>query len=225
MDTLYHMNKQIGIVTMEGDHVTPKYERRLPHTAEALSETITDPKELAMWFNNKAVIDARNGGTIDFVTGPAGFHTAGRTLVCDPPHVFEHEWRTAPHPQLPNGEPDAVIRWELVRDSDFGTILTLTFSCLTKPTSLVSLQECMRFLIGLKPSLKENLCQIGCCDTTLLKAIITLRRHDDLILASKKKSDIHRLRCIAHSFFLFHYDASSLTSLFVMRQNPCRLNA
>jgi uncharacterized protein YndB with AHSA1/START domain len=107
-----------------------------------------------MWFNNKAVIDARNGGTIDFVTGPAGFHTTGRILVWDPPHVFEHEWRTAPHPQLPNGEPDAVIRWELVRDGDFGTILTLTFSRLTKPTSLGFAPGMHAFLDRLEAQLK-----------------------------------------------------------------------
>jgi hypothetical protein len=140
-----------------------------------------------MWFKNKAVIDARNGGTIDFVTGPAGFHTTGRILVWDPPRVFEHEWHTAPHPQLPDGEPDSVIRWELVRDGDSGTILTLTFSRLTKPTALGFAPGMHAFLIGLKLSLKENLCQIGCCDTTLLKAIFTLSRNDDLILASKKE--------------------------------------
>jgi hypothetical protein len=50
--------------------------------------------------------------------------------------VFEHEWHTAPHPQLPKGEAEAVIRWELVRDGNSSTILTLTFSRLTKPTAL-----------------------------------------------------------------------------------------
>jgi uncharacterized protein YndB with AHSA1/START domain len=125
-----------GEVIIEGGYATLKYERRLAHPREVIWKAITDPKELEMWFNNKAVIDGRNGGMIDFVTGPAGFRTTGRILVWDPPRVFEHEWHTAPHPQLPDGEVEAVIKWELVRDGDSSTILTLTFSRLTKPTAL-----------------------------------------------------------------------------------------
>ncbi len=154
MDTLYHMNKQIGIVTMEGDHVSLKYERRLPHTAEALWETITDPKEVSVWFSTTAKIDARPGGTLEYISIPVGIRRTGRILVWNPLHVFEHEWRTAPHPQLPNGEPDAVIRWELVRDGDFGTILTLTFSRLTKPTSLGFAPGMHAFLDRLEAQLK-----------------------------------------------------------------------
>jgi uncharacterized protein YndB with AHSA1/START domain len=127
---------QKGEVIIEGDYATLKYERRLAHPREVVWNAITNPKELAEWMYTKAVIDGRNGGTTDFVTRPGGFHTTGRILVWDPPRVFEHEWHTAPHPQLPDGEPDAVIRWELVRDGDFSTILTLTFSRVTKPTAL-----------------------------------------------------------------------------------------
>lgn len=130
------MNSQNGTVIIEGDYATLRFERRLPHPREAVWKAITDPKELAVWFNNKAIIDGRNGGTIDFVTGPAGFHTTGRILVWDPPRAFEHEWHTAPHPQLPNGEAKAVIRWDLARDGDSGTILTMTFSRLAKATAL-----------------------------------------------------------------------------------------
>jgi hypothetical protein len=78
-------SSQNGEVIIEGDYATLKYERRLAHPREAVWKAITDPKELAVWFNNKAVINRRNGGTIDFVTGPAGFHTTGRILVWDPP--------------------------------------------------------------------------------------------------------------------------------------------
>ncbi|HEX2243697.1 MAG TPA: hypothetical protein VHK27_10675, partial [Gammaproteobacteria bacterium] len=74
--------------------------------------------------------------------------------VWDPPRVFEHEWHTAPHPQLPNGEPDAVIRWELVRDADSGTILSLTFSRLTKPTALGFAPGMHAFLDRLEAQLK-----------------------------------------------------------------------
>ncbi len=51
MDTLSDMNNQIGTVTMEDDHVTLKYERRLLHTPEAVWEAITDPKEVSVWFS------------------------------------------------------------------------------------------------------------------------------------------------------------------------------
>lgn len=149
-------------------------------------KAITDPRDLAIWFNNKAVINGRNGGTIDFVTGPAGFHTTGRILVWDPPRVFEHEWHTAPHPQLPNGEAEAVIRWELVRDGDSSTILTITFSRLTKATAL-GFAPGMRSLIDLKPTLMETLCQIGCSSMTpssrsiLPRCRMTLSRYQPLL--------------------------------------------
>ncbi len=127
---------QYGEVIIEGGFATLKFERRLPHPRETVWKAITDPKELASWFNTKAVIDGRNGGAIDFISAPASFHTTGRILVWDPPRVFEHEWRMDPHPHLPNGETESVIRWELVRDGDSGTILTVTHSRLTKSTGL-----------------------------------------------------------------------------------------
>ncbi|AIF84325.1 hypothetical protein NTE_02271 [Candidatus Nitrososphaera evergladensis SR1] len=129
-------NNQVGTVTIEGEYATLRYERRLAYPREVVWKAITDPKELAMWFNTKAIIDGRNGGTIDFVSAPAGFHTTGRILVWDPPRAFEHEWHIAPHPDLPNGEPEAVIRWDLARDGDYGTILTVTHSRLTRSTGL-----------------------------------------------------------------------------------------
>ena len=127
--------KSNGTVTIDGDYATLRFERRLLHSREIVWKAITDPIELASWFNTKAIIDGRNGGTIDFITAPAGFHTTGRILVWDPPHIFEHEWQIAPHPDLPSGEPEAAIRWELMRDGDSNTILTLIFSRLTKSTA------------------------------------------------------------------------------------------
>jgi uncharacterized protein YndB with AHSA1/START domain len=125
-----------GTVSIEGEYATLKFERRLAHPREVVWKAITDPKEMAQWFNTKAIVEGHNGGTIDFVSGPAGFHTTGRILVWDPPRAFEHEWHIAPHSELPNGEPEAVIRWDLARDGEFGTLLTVTFSRLTKSTAL-----------------------------------------------------------------------------------------
>src|ERR671923_382656 len=128
-------NSQNGTVTMEGHYATLRYERRLAYPTEVVWKAITDPRELAAWFNTKAVIDGRNGGIIDFVNTVSTFHTIGRILVWDPPSVVEHEWHIAPNPQVPRGEPDAVIRWELVRDRDSKTILISTFRGLTKHTA------------------------------------------------------------------------------------------
>lgn len=124
-----------GIVTIKGGYVTLRYERRLRHPIEVVWKAITDPNELAVWFNAKAKIDAHPGGTIDYVNTASGFHTTGRITVWDPPRAFGHEWHIAPNPQLPNGEPKGAIRWSLERDGDF-TILTATFTGLTKPTGL-----------------------------------------------------------------------------------------
>ena len=103
-------------VTFEGDYATLRYERLLPNPPEAVWKAITNPDDVAAWFNTKAVIDGHKGGMIDFVSAPAAFHTTGRILVWDPPYVFEHEWHIACHEQIPDGEPEAVIRWDLVRD-------------------------------------------------------------------------------------------------------------
>ena len=125
-----------GIVTIEGEYATLSYERRLSHPREIVWKAITDPKELAGWMNTKAVIDRHNSGTIDFVNTVSGFHTTGRILAWDPPHVFEYEWHIAPNPSLPSGEPEAVIRWKLKQDGNSNnTLLTLTHSRLTRSTS------------------------------------------------------------------------------------------
>jgi uncharacterized protein YndB with AHSA1/START domain len=126
-----------GTVTIEEEYATLRYERQLSHPREVVWKAITDPKELVGWMNTKAVIDGRNGGTIDFVNTVSGFHTTGLILAWNPQRVFEHEWHIAPNPSLPSGEPEAVIHWELKQDGDSNnTLLTLTHSSLTKLTSL-----------------------------------------------------------------------------------------
>ncbi len=125
-----------GKVTIEGEYAILRYERKLTYPREVVWKAITDPRVLAGWFNTEAVIDGRIGGTIDFVNTVSGFHTTGRILAWDPQRVFEHEWHIAPNPSLPDGEPEAVIRWELKHDDDSDTLLTLTYSRLTKSTSL-----------------------------------------------------------------------------------------
>ena len=125
-----------GTVTIEGEYATLTYKRHLSYPREVVWKAITDPKELAGWMNTKAAIDGLNGGAIDFVNTVSGFHTEGRILVWDPQRVFEHEWHITPNPSLPDGEPEAIIRWELKQDGDSNnTLLTLTHIRLTKSTS------------------------------------------------------------------------------------------
>jgi uncharacterized protein YndB with AHSA1/START domain len=129
------INNQVGTVTIEGEYATLRYERRLLHPPEVVWKAITDPKEVTVWFSTSAKIDARPGGAIEYISVPVGFRRTGRILVWDPPRVFEHEWRIDPHPQLPNGEAESIIRWELVRDAG-QTILMVTHSRLTKDNGL-----------------------------------------------------------------------------------------
>jgi uncharacterized protein YndB with AHSA1/START domain len=128
-------NNRNGTVITEGNYTTLKFERHIAHSKETIWKAITEPKELASWFNAKAKIDGRNGGTIDYISAPAGFHTTGQIIIWDPPCIFEHEWHIEPHPpEMPNGEMEAVIRWKLVYNEENKTKLSLTFSRLTKPT-------------------------------------------------------------------------------------------
>jgi uncharacterized protein YndB with AHSA1/START domain len=126
-----------GTVAIEREYTTLRFERQLSFPSEIIWKAITDPKELVGWMNTKAVIDGRNGGTIDFVNTFSGFHTTGHILVWNPLRVFEHEWHISPNPSLPNGESESVIRWELKQNSSLNTktLLTLTHSRLTKLTS------------------------------------------------------------------------------------------
>ncbi len=123
-----------GAVVPEGEKATLVFRRRLPHPPEVVWRALTDPSELSNWYMTKAVIDGREGGTIDFFAGPSPLHVIGRILTWKPPTVFEHEWKAAPRAELKSGE-DAIIRWELRRDGD-GTILHLEHRKLNRETAL-----------------------------------------------------------------------------------------
>ena len=112
-----------------------RYQRRLPHLPEEVWEAITDPKQVNVWFSTTAKIDARHGGTIEYISGPTGFRRPGRISVRNPPRIFEHERDIDPHPQLSNGETESVIRWGLVENTGH-TILALTHDHLTKANGL-----------------------------------------------------------------------------------------
>ena len=122
----------IGIVIIEDDYATLRYKRRLSHPREAVWKAITDPKESAVWFKQQAIVfDCRSGGEVDYVNEISGYHATGRVLVWEPPGVLEHEWHIASRLELPDGEPEAVVRWELMSEGDSNTLLTNIFRRLT----------------------------------------------------------------------------------------------
>lgn len=129
------MSNRIGTLKIEGSYATLQYERRLPHDPEVVWKAITDPEQVSAWFSTTAKIDPRLGGTIEYISVPVGFRRTVRILAWNPPRIFEHEWYIDSHPQLPNGECESMIRWELVEDTDH-TILSLTHSRLTKANGL-----------------------------------------------------------------------------------------
>ncbi len=122
-----------GTVTVEGEHATIAFERRYRHPVQAVWDALTNPEHLARWYMTKARLDARPGGSIDYVSGISQFHVTGKILTWDPPRVFEHEWNVEPREYLPKGE-RAVVRWELTPDGD-GTILRITHRHLTSQTA------------------------------------------------------------------------------------------
>jgi uncharacterized protein YndB with AHSA1/START domain len=127
-----------GIITIEEDYGALKFERRLSHPREIVRKAITDQKEIFRWLPDyKGTFDGHKGGAIDIVNTLTGSHVTGDILVSDPHRVFEHEWYISPNPAFPRGEPKSLVRCELKQDDDSDTILTVTHSRLTKPTTLL----------------------------------------------------------------------------------------
>jgi uncharacterized protein YndB with AHSA1/START domain len=129
-----HAGSRKGQIIPEGDHVTIIFKRLLRHPPESVWEAITDPAELKEWLMcSSAKIEPRAGGTMEMVAGPAQFHVKGKVLIWDPPRIYEHEWKVAPVPEMPNGE-DAIFRYELFPKGDH-TMLTVTYRRLTPQTA------------------------------------------------------------------------------------------
>ena len=134
-DTIMKTNSR-GTIAYDGQYALLTYQRRLPHPKETIWKEITDPNKLSEWMNTKAIVDWRDGGTVDFVNIVSGFHTSGNILTWHPNKTLEHEWHIAPNPSLPQGESHSIIRWDLEQDGDSDTLLTLTHSYLSKLISV-----------------------------------------------------------------------------------------
>lgn len=124
-----------GEVNFEGEFANIVFQRVLPHPSAVVWNAITNPDEMKHWLMcSTAKIDARAGGQLELVSGPAQFHVTGRVLAWTPPELFEHEWKVAPVGPMPKGE-SAVFRYELVGRTA-STLLTVTYRHLTKGTAL-----------------------------------------------------------------------------------------
>jgi uncharacterized protein YndB with AHSA1/START domain len=141
-----------GNLTFEGDYATLAFERRFRHPIHAVWEAITDPEHLAQWYMTKAQIDARVGGSVDFVAMFAPVHATGKILTWDPPRVFEHEWNVGPNKDIPTPGERSIIRWELTPEGDV-TILRFTHRRLTRQTATIFAGGMVAFLDRLENQL------------------------------------------------------------------------
>lgn len=103
--TTFHSSRA-GTLTFEGDYATLTFERRISHPVQVVWEALTEPEHLARWYLTKARVEAREGGSIDYLTGPAQVHVTGKILIWEPPRVFEHEWNVEPQKGSPEGRED-----------------------------------------------------------------------------------------------------------------------
>ena len=122
-----------GTLTFEGEYATIAFERRLHHPVDRVWEMLTEPEHLGQWYMTKARIDPREGGSIEFWSGPAQLHVTGKILAWDPPRLFEHEWNLEPRKDFPKGE-ESIVRWELTPEGE-GTLLRITHRRLTRRTA------------------------------------------------------------------------------------------
>jgi uncharacterized protein YndB with AHSA1/START domain len=141
---------KLGRVSVDGDYATLTFERRLEHGPQEVWEAITQPEQLGKWYMTDAKIEGRVGGKVDFLTGQ--LHITGAILAWNPPRVFEHEWNVEARGDFPSER--SVIRWEIFPE-DYGSLLKMTHSHLTKRTSQGFVAGAHAFLDRLEAHLDE----------------------------------------------------------------------
>ena len=138
-----------GTVEKIHDRWVLRFERRLPHPREKVWDALTRPERIREWFGEGDVdLDLVEGGKFEIrTTGPpelvdAVIREAGKealvqhntVLRVEPPSLFEHTF----------GDPDSVVRWELIPDGD-GTLLRLAH---TEPPTFTTTKDGPRDLAG-----------------------------------------------------------------------------
>src|SRR5437879_9803383 len=92
-----------GTVTFEGEYATITFERSIRHPIRVVWEALTESEHLARWYMTRARLDAREGGSIDYRSGPAQYHVTGKIIVWQPTRVFEQEWYVGHRKMQPEG--------------------------------------------------------------------------------------------------------------------------
>jgi uncharacterized protein YndB with AHSA1/START domain len=136
-----------------GAHATLTFRRFYPHRIEHVWDAISTPEGLRGWLLcTHAVIDGRVGGRMEMISGPTQYHSTGRILAWEPPHVLEYEWNVAAVPEMPRGE-RAIFRYELAPDGG-GTRLVVTYRRITMQTARGFLPGVHAFLDRLEAQLR-----------------------------------------------------------------------
>jgi uncharacterized protein YndB with AHSA1/START domain len=135
------MRRSGRLVDDGGDGATLTFERSYRHTPEQVWDAIATPEGLRGWLMcTQAVIEGHVGGRFDLISGPPGYHSAGKILAWEPPRLLEYEWNVEPVPEMPRGE-RAIFRYQLTAEGDT-THLLVTYR-------RISLQTARGFLPGL----------------------------------------------------------------------------
>jgi uncharacterized protein YndB with AHSA1/START domain len=124
------------LMEVDGERATLVLQRFLRHPPSAVWKAITDPEQMRQWYLTTAVVEGREGGQVDLVTGQGRVHATGRILTWDPPRVYEHEWIVAKEESALRTGEQTIVRWEL-SPREGGTFLVLTHRGLTRRTAEV----------------------------------------------------------------------------------------
>ncbi|MET9632092.1 SRPBCC domain-containing protein [Lentzea sp. NPDC006480] len=143
----------LGTVSLNGDHATLTFERRLPFPIDRVWAAITDPAERTLWFGATHIQDDQIVIEPDDPPAPPeAKRVTGRILAWQPPTnghaVFEHEWRQ-------RIVEDSVVRYELRTDGD-ATLLTFTHRGLSERNALGFVPGTHAFLDRLRAHLDEE---------------------------------------------------------------------
>lgn len=123
-----------GALVVDGARASLTFHRTYRHRREHVWDAIATPEGLRGWLLcTHAEIEARAGGRITLVSGPAAYRSEGRVLAWAPPVLLEYEWNVAPVPEMPEGQ-RAVFRFELEADGPT-THLTVIYRRLTLATA------------------------------------------------------------------------------------------
>lgn len=123
-----------GELIEDGEYADLVFHRRYRHRIEHVWDAISTPEGLREWLLcTCAIIDGRNGGQIELVSGAGRYHSTGQILRWEPPRVLEYEWRVAPVPEMPRGE-RAIFCYELEEEGEY-TQLRVTYRRITRATA------------------------------------------------------------------------------------------